>query len=104
VVTSARRIGTGEVPRRTVKTASDGQCQAGGSHRIEPLATRFAYNGDGIRTSKTVGGDTTLYVLDLAAAPPVVISDTEAVYVHGLDIIEQQTERLYWERAALTDS
>ena len=41
--------------------------------------TQFAYNGAGVRTSKTVGGDTTRYVLDLAATLPMVISDTEAV-------------------------
>jgi len=39
----------------------------------------FAYNGDGVRASKTVAGDTTQYVLDLAATLPVVISDSEAV-------------------------
>ncbi|HUS69346.1 MAG TPA: RHS repeat-associated core domain-containing protein [Anaerolineae bacterium] len=54
-------------------------------------------NGAGIRTSKTVAGDTTEYVLDLAATLPVVISDTEAVYLYGLDIItQQQSERLYY--------
>ena len=57
----------------------------------------FSYNGDGVRTSKTVAGDTTEYVLDLAATLPVVISDTEAVYLYGLDIIaQQQSERLYY--------
>jgi len=45
----------------------------------------FSYNGDGVRTSKTVAGDTTEYVLDLAAGLPLVISDTEAVYLFGLD-------------------
>jgi RHS repeat-associated protein/uncharacterized repeat protein (TIGR01451 family) len=61
------------------------------------LTTQFAYNGDGIRTSKTVAGGTTGYVLDLAATLPVVISDTEAVYLYGLDIIaQQQAERLYY--------
>ena len=61
------------------------------------LATQFAYNGDGVRTSKTVAGDTTEYVLDLAATLPVVISDTGAVYLYGLDIIaQQQSERLYY--------
>ncbi|HUW96183.1 MAG TPA: hypothetical protein VMW58_10385 [Anaerolineae bacterium] len=44
--------------------------------------------------SKTVGGDTTQYVLDLAATLPMVISDTEAVYLYGLDILaRQQLER-----------
>ena len=58
--------------------------------------TQFANNGDGARTSKTGGGDTTQYVLDLAATLPVVISDTEAAYLYGLDILaEQQTERQY---------
>lgn len=61
------------------------------------LTTQFAYNGDGARTSKTVDSDTTQYVLDLAASLPVVISDTEAVYLYGLDIIaQQQSERLYY--------
>ena len=61
------------------------------------LTTEFTYNGDGVRTSKTIAGDTTEYLLDLAAALPVVISDTEAVYLYGLDIIaQQQAERLYY--------
>ena len=38
----------------------------------------------------TVSGDTTEYVLDLAATLPVAISDTEAAYLCGLDIIAQQ--------------
>jgi RHS repeat-associated protein len=61
------------------------------------LTTQFAYNGDGVRTSKTVDGDSTEYALDLAATLPVVISDTDAVYLYGLDIIaQQQSERLYY--------
>ena len=66
------------------------------------LTTQFAYNGDGVRTSKTVAGDTMEYVLDLAATLPVVISDTEAVYLYGLDIIaQQQAERLYYAHDGL---
>jgi RHS repeat-associated protein len=62
-----------------------------------PLTTQFAYNGDGARISKTVGGHTTQYVLDLATTLPVVISDTDAVYLYGLDILaQQQAERLYY--------
>jgi len=50
-----------------------------------------------VRTSKTVGGDTTAYVVDPAATLPVVISDTEALYLYGLDIIaHQQTDTLYY--------
>jgi RHS repeat-associated protein len=50
-----------------------------------------------VRTRKTIAEDTTEYVLDLAATLPVVISDTEAVYLYGLDIIAQhQSETLYY--------
>jgi RHS repeat-associated protein len=50
-----------------------------------------------VRTSKTVSGDATQYVLDLAATLPVVISDTEAVYLYGLDILaQQQAGRQYY--------
>jgi hypothetical protein len=45
------------------------------------LTTQFAYNGDGVRISKSVDAATTQYVLDLAATLPVVISDTDAVYL-----------------------
>ena len=56
----------------------------------EALIARFAYNGDGVRVGKTVGGATTDYLVDLAATLPVVISDTDAVYLYGLDIIAEQ--------------
>jgi len=66
------------------------------------LTTQFAYNGDGVRTSKTVAGDTTEYALDLLATLPVVISDTDAVYPYGLDVTaQQQTERLYYMHEGL---
>ena len=66
------------------------------------MITEFAYNGDGVRTSKTVAGVTTEYVLDLAAPLPVVISDTQAVYLYGLDILaQQQAERLYYAHDGL---
>ena len=45
-------------------------------------------NDDGVLTSKTVGADTTQYAQDLAATLPVGISDTEAVYLYGLDIAQ----------------
>jgi RHS repeat-associated protein len=61
------------------------------------LTTEFAYNGDGVRTRKTVGGHTTQYVLDLATTLPAVSSDTDGVYLYGLDIIaQQQAERQYY--------
>ncbi len=55
------------------------------------LTTQYAYNGDGNRIRKTVDGITTQYVLDLAATLPVVISDTEAIYVR-LDAINAKRE------------
>jgi len=59
--------------------------------------TQSAYNGDALRTNQTVGGDTTQYVLDLLATLPVVISDTDAVYLYGLDITARQQEQtLYY--------
>lgn len=60
------------------------------------LTTQFAYNGDGVRTSKSVDGGTTQYLLDLAATLPVVISDTDAIYLYGLDIIAQQQAQRYY--------
>ncbi len=61
------------------------------------MTTQFGYNGDGVRASKTVDGATTQYVLDLAGTLPVVISDTDAMYLYGLDIIaQQQAERHYY--------
>jgi len=42
--------------------------------------------------SKSVAGDTTQYVLDLAATLPAVISDTEAGYLYGLDSIVRKRE------------
>ncbi len=61
------------------------------------ITTQFAYNGDGVRISKTVDETTTQYVLDLAATLPVVISDTDAICLYGLDIIaQQQAERHYY--------
>jgi hypothetical protein len=60
------------------------------------LSPQPKHNGDGVRTSETVSGDTTQYIQDLAATLPVVISDTEAVCLYGLDIFaQQQSQRLY---------
>ena len=49
--------------------------------------------------SKTVDSATTEYVVDLAATLPVVISDTDALYLYGLDIIAEQlagADRYYY--------
>ena len=46
-----------------------------------------------------MSGDTTQSLLDLAATLPVVISDTDAMYLYGLDIIAEQlaqSDRYYY--------
>ena len=60
------------------------------------LTTQHAYNGDGVRISKTIDGLATQYLVDLVASLPVVISDTEAIYVYGVDIIAQQQAQRYY--------
>ena len=50
-------------------------------------ASSSAYNGDGLRMSHTVGGATTNYTWDVAAAMPVVLQDETNAYVYGLDLI-----------------
>jgi hypothetical protein len=48
------------------------------------LSWSAAYNGDGVRTRQTISGTANRYVQDLAAPLPVVLSDTNAIYVYGL--------------------
>jgi hypothetical protein len=62
---------------------------------VRTSITHFTYNRDGAGVSKTVEGAPTQYVLDLAASLPVVISDTGAIYLYGLDIIAQQQAEMY---------
>ena len=45
------------------------------------------YNGDGLRMSHTVSGQTTSYTWDAAAELPVVLQDGTNTYVYGLDLI-----------------
>jgi RHS repeat-associated protein len=51
----------------------------------------YAYNGDGLRMSRTAGGATTNYVWDVAAGLPVVLQDGTNTYVYGLDLIASVT-------------
>ncbi len=43
----------------------------------------YAYNGDGLRMSKTVGGSTSQFVWDGAARFPVLLKDASTAYVYG---------------------
>jgi RHS repeat-associated protein len=56
--------------------------------------TNFSYNGDGVRVGKTVGGETTGYVVDTNTSLPVVLVEEtagqETAYLYGLDLLAQQ--------------
>ncbi|NIQ76978.1 MAG: hypothetical protein GTN93_02520, partial [Anaerolineae bacterium] len=63
------------------------------------MTTKSDYNPAAVRLGKTISAATTDYLVDLAATLPVVISDTDAVYLYGLDIIAEQlagAERYYY--------
>ena len=47
------------------------------------ITASYAYNGDGLRVSKTVGATTTSYVYDLVARLPVLLGDGTRKYVCG---------------------
>ena len=52
---------------------------------------------DGVGVARTNDGTTNDNLVDLVTTLPVVISDTEAVYLYGLDILaRQQSERQYY--------
>ena len=54
---------------------------------------QFAYNGDGVRLSKTVNGAATAYVQDVQAPLPVVLTETTggqtSLYLYGNDLLAQ---------------
>ena len=47
--------------------------------------TNYAYDGDGLRTSKTTGGTTTVYAWDLSGSLPLLLSDGTNSYIYGPD-------------------
>jgi RHS repeat-associated protein len=49
------------------------------------LAAAYAYNGDGLRTSKTVNGTTTQFTRDSSGSLPLLLSDGTADYLYGPD-------------------
>jgi hypothetical protein len=58
---------------------------------IGSTTASYAYNGDGLRMSSTVGANTTSYVWDVAAGLPVVLQDGTNTYVYGLGLISRPT-------------
>lgn len=54
---------------------------------IASVTSTNTYNGDGLRMSHTVGGQTTNYTWDINGGLPVVLQDGTNTYVYGLDLI-----------------
>jgi RHS repeat-associated protein len=54
---------------------------------IGSTTASYAYNGERLRMSSTVGANTTSYVWDVAAGLPVVLQDGTNTYVYGLGLI-----------------
>ena len=46
-------------------------------------STTYAYNGDGVRTAKTVNGTTTPFAWDLSGHLPMLLSDGTNAYIYG---------------------
>lgn len=52
------------------------------------VTTAFAYRGDGLRHSRTVGGQTTVFAWDINGGLPVVLDDGSR-YVYGAGLVSQ---------------
>jgi RHS repeat-associated protein len=57
------------------------------ANRLTAYATTvtYAYNGDGLRMSKTTGGSTSQFLWDTVAAPPLLLKDGTTAYIDGPD-------------------
>ncbi len=58
------------------------------SATVNSVTTTFAYRGDGLRDSRTVGGNTTTFTWDIAGGLPVVLDDGNQ-YVYGAGLTAQ---------------
>ncbi|MEX2159248.1 MAG: RHS repeat-associated core domain-containing protein [Dehalococcoidia bacterium] len=55
---------------------------------IDSVTSNYAYNGDGLRTSRTVGANSVGYIWDVGASLPVILQDGEDnTYIYGLNLI-----------------
>ena len=60
------------------------------SATVNSVTTSFAYRGDGLRDSRTTGGNTTTFTWDVAGGLPVVLDDgNRYVYGAGLTAMKQ---------------
>ena len=58
------------------------------SATVNSVTTTFAYRGDGLRNSRTTGGNTTTFTWDIAGGLQVVLDDG-AKYVYGAGLVSQ---------------
>jgi len=57
---------------------------------VNSVTTSFAYRGDGLRDSRTTGGNTTTFTWDVAGGLPVVLDDgNQYLYGAGLTAMKQ---------------
>ena len=53
------------------------------SATVSSAQTTYTYNGDGLRMSRTAGGNTTNYTWDVAGGLPMLLQDGTNTYVYG---------------------
>ncbi|MGE0598406.1 MAG: RHS repeat domain-containing protein [Dehalococcoidia bacterium] len=67
------------------------------SATVNSVTTTFAYRGDGLRDSRTVGMTTTTFTWDIAGGLPVVLDDgNQYVYGAGLTAMKQSGNWYYY--------
>ncbi|HWC31181.1 MAG TPA: hypothetical protein VG845_13960, partial [Dehalococcoidia bacterium] len=54
---------------------------------IGGTTSTYAYNGDGVRTNRTIAGSPVNYVWDVAADMPYLLQDGTNTYVWGLGLV-----------------
>jgi RHS repeat-associated protein len=59
------------------------------SATVSSVTTTFAYRGDGLRNSRTLGGNTTTFTWDIAGGLPVVLDDGNQ-YLYGAGLVAQK--------------
>ena len=67
------------------------------SATVNSVTSTFAYRGDGLRDSRTTGGNTTTFTWDIAGGLPVVLDDgSQYVYGAGLTAMKQSGSWFYY--------
>ncbi|MBI5947480.1 MAG: RHS repeat-associated core domain-containing protein [Chloroflexi bacterium] len=67
------------------------------SATVNSVTTTFAYRGDGLRNSRTTGGNTTTFTWDVNAGLPVVLDDgNQYLYGAGLEAQKQSGSWYYY--------